>query len=369
MLQIVASGFVQSIEFTPHDTKWMPSSARFVSCGITPGGKGALSLFELGRGELKTSLDCMSIHDNGIKCATFGASSLEDRNLAFGDYNGGLCIWDIERCASSSDGKGKCTLSGKSMEIFSVEAHNGIINAIDGVGGIDHEHGAPEIVTGGRDGCVKVWDPRVNNPVICLEPENRTSRDCWTVAFGDSYNNEDRCICAGFDNGDVKLFDLRTSSLRWESNCNNGVTSLEFDRKDIEMNKLVVTTLESKFRCYDMRTQHPSNGFTHLDESAHRSTIWLARHLPQNRDIFMTCGGNGGLNIYAYHYPKKRVEKHINDKKSIGVVGNVELLNSRVIATQPIVCFDWNPNRAGLCCMGCLDQSLRVYIVTKLDKY
>lgn len=31
---------------------------------------------------------------------------------------------------------------------------------------------------------------------------------------------------------------------------------------------------------------------------AHKSTVWLGRHLPQNRDLFMTTGGNGGLNIY-----------------------------------------------------------------------
>ena len=43
-----------------------------------------------------------------------------------------------------------------------------------------------------------------------------------------------------------------------------GVTSVEFDRKDIEMNKMVVTTLESKFRLFDMRTQHPTGGFTCL---------------------------------------------------------------------------------------------------------
>jgi hypothetical protein len=32
-----------------------------------------------------------------------------------------------------------------------------------------------------------------------------------------------RCIAAGFDNGDVKLFDLRTNTIRWEGNVNNGV--------------------------------------------------------------------------------------------------------------------------------------------------
>jgi len=45
------------------------------------------------------------------------------------------------------------------------------------------------------------------------------------------------------------------------------VVGLEFDRKDIEMNKLVTTTLESKFHVYDMRIQHPVRGFASLSES------------------------------------------------------------------------------------------------------
>lgn len=148
-------------------------------------------------------------------------------------------------------------------------------------------------------GTVRVWDPRVKEPVLSLEPaEGEEARDCWTVAFGNSYNDEERVLAAGYDNGDVKLFDLRTNTMRWETNVGNGVVDLEFDRKDIEMNKLMVTTLESKFRVYNMRTQHPERGFAYLAEKAHKSTVWLGRHLPQNRDIFMTAGGNGGLNIY-----------------------------------------------------------------------
>lgn len=80
----------------------------------------------------------------------------------------------------------------------------------------------------------------------------------------------------------------------------NGVVCAEFDRKDIAANKLVVTTLESKFRVYDMQTQHPVEGYAYLEEKAHKATVWLARHLPQNRDLWMTTGGNGGMNIYKY---------------------------------------------------------------------
>jgi len=49
------------------------------------------------------------------------------------------------------------------------------------------------------------------------------------------------------------MFDLRANKVRYETNVANGVTAIEFDRKDIEMNKMVVTTLESKFRVYDLR--------------------------------------------------------------------------------------------------------------------
>jgi WD40 repeat protein len=306
-------------------------------------------MYELANGSLETRLECKALRPNGIKCATFGASRIEARTVATGDYSGVLSLFDLDR---SSD-KGV-------EEVFSVQAHNGIVNCMDGIGGASVGHGAPEVVTGGRDGAARIWDPRVNYPVISLEPEKGSAlRDCWTVSFGNSYNDEERCVLAGYDNGDVKLFDLRTQSVRWEKNCNNGITCAEFDRNDIEMNKVVVTSLESSFMCFDMRTQHSTAGFASITEKAHRSTIWLGRHLPHNRDIFMTGGGNGGFNIYKYHYPLNRVGKHEKDGTPIGVMGDVELLNSRVVSTQPIVCFDWSPDRAGLCCMGSLDQSLR----------
>ena len=40
---------------------------------------------------------------------------------------------------------------------------------------------------------------------------------------GNSYSDSERCVCAGYDNGDIKLFDLRTMTLRWETTLKNGV--------------------------------------------------------------------------------------------------------------------------------------------------
>jgi WD40 repeat protein len=109
-----------------------------------------------------------------------------------------LCRRDLERTSTA---------------LWSAKAHSKLINCVDGCGGLGIGGGAPELVSCSRDGCVRVWDPRVKDAVLALEPaEGETARDCWTVAFGNSFSDSERCVCAGYDNGDVKLFDMRTNT-------------------------------------------------------------------------------------------------------------------------------------------------------------
>lgn len=124
--------------------------------------------------------------------------------------------------------------------IYSVKAHKEIINAIDGIGGLGIGEGAPEIVTASRDGSVKVWDPRQKDtPVAIIEPEEtETKRDAWAACFGNAYNSYERCVCSGYDNGDIKLFDLRNMSLKWETNVKNGVISLHMCILYSELNNI-----------------------------------------------------------------------------------------------------------------------------------
>ena len=101
--------------------------------------------------------------------------------------------------------------------------------------------GAPEIVTGSRDGTVKVWDPRTKDAVVTLQPTklsandnknkdntNKQDRDCWAVAFGNSFDANNRCIVSGYDNGDLKFLDLKMNKLYWETNLKNGVVMFSF---------------------------------------------------------------------------------------------------------------------------------------------
>ncbi|XP_072169251.1 dynein axonemal assembly factor 10-like [Diadema setosum] len=341
----------KSLNITLFDVKWIPRSARFVVLGCYPRQTGALQIYELDQGDVKLTKEVEK--PESLKCGTFGAASLKQRHFATGDFKGNMTIWDLEDLQ---------------RPVYSVIGHKEIINCIDGVGGLGVGEGAPEIATGSRDGSVKIWDPRQKDkPVACMEPaEGESKRDCWAVAFGHAHNDEDRCVAAGYDNGDIKLFDLRNMSLRWETNIKNGVCGLEFDRKDIIMNKLVATTLEGKYHLFDVRTQHPKTGFASLSEKAHKSTIWNARHLPQNRDVFMTTGGSGTVNLWKYEYPTSRVTKDSNGV-DMGVVGSVSLLQNATLSTQPIGSFDWSPDKAGLAVCSSFDQQVRVLIVTKLN--
>jgi len=335
---------------TVYDTKWVPCSARFVSLGTPARQTGLIHVYSLTAGDIELQAELE--RPKAFKCGTFGASSIAERHLATGDFAGGVALWDLERLQEP---------------LFAMQGHEAIINCIDGCGGLKGA-GAPEIATGGRDGAVHVWDPRQRDrPVASMLPEEGAPvRDCWAVAFGDAHSADSRVVAAGYDNGDVKLLDLVAGKLRFETNVSNGVCGVEFDRNDIEMNKLVLTTLESRYRLYDMRTEHPVHGYSFLSQEAHQSTVWAARHLPQNRDVFMTCGGNGSLELWRYSYPAQRSIKD-KDGHAKGVLGTVTQLQKKKFSTQPIASFDWHADKEGLAVMGVLDQTVRVLLCTKLN--
>ncbi|TNN80949.1 WD repeat-containing protein 92 [Liparis tanakae] len=205
--QIIAH-IQKSLNYTVFDSKWIPRSARFVCLGNFARGTGVMQIYELQHGEAVLVKEVEK--PKAIKCGTFGATSLQQRHIATGDFEGNLNIWNLET---------------PDVSVYTVRAHREIVNSIDGVGGLGVGDGAPEIVTGSRDGTVKVWDSRQkDSPVANMEPgEGEAKRDCWTVAFGHAYNDQDRCVCAGYDNGDIKLFDLRNMAVRWETNIKNGV--------------------------------------------------------------------------------------------------------------------------------------------------
>lgn len=134
------------------------------------------------------------------------------------------------------------------------------------------------------------------------------------------------------------------------------------------MNKLGAATLEGKFSLFDLRTYSNTTGYANMTESGQKATIWGIKHTPQNRDLFVTLGGDGSLNLYKYSYPSQRSVKDPEGNER-GVMGRVEMLNQREVCQQCISSFDWNRDKQGLSVLCGLDQTVRVMIVTKLNLY
>lgn len=327
----------RKLPFTAFDSRWVPSSARFVSVGCDLSNKGYLGIYELSQGAVQVVHEvCKPI---SLRCATFGASTLEERHLATGDFCGHLQIWDLENLASP---------------VSAVSAHREIINCVTGVG---LKGGAsPLIATGSRDGFVSLWDPRQpEKAVASIGPEEGTARqDCWSVAFGSQTTAEQRVVASGYDNGDLKLFDLRKMELLWETNLKHGISCLEFDAKDPLGDRLVATTSNSKICVCHVS---PSDKSSRAVESGHRSTVWCATHLPQNPAIFMTSGGDGNLNLW----------QHNNDDNYSARSHKLELLASAGVSKEAISRFSWHPDKTGLGLATSFDQMLRIVIVTRLS--
>lgn len=214
----------KSLTQTVYCTKWIPCSARFVLMGSPPRQSGLLQIYSLQEGKLE--LEAEVERPKALRCGTFGATTLAQRHLTTGDFDGNYATWDLERCECGP--------------LFQHKGHETIINCVDGVGGV-RGTGAPEIATGSRDGCVHVWDPRQGEtPVASMVPEvGAPVRDCWAVAFGDAQSVDSRVVAAGYDNGDVKVLDLVKGKIRWETNVANGVCGLEvrFQKENTRIKK------------------------------------------------------------------------------------------------------------------------------------
>lgn len=114
---------------------------------------------------------------------------------------------------------------------------------------------------------------------------------------GNSFNDSERVVASGYDNGDVSLFDLRAGKLLRTVSLKNGVCSLSFDRSDIPMNKLVTGGLEGAVEVLDLRTLDCTS-VAQVSTKCSTGTVWCVKPLPQNRDIFMACAGGGDLELF-----------------------------------------------------------------------
>lgn len=355
----------KSVSYTVNSAKWIPYSARICSFGETPSGMG---IFEFlgwdakknnNKNEVSLKIEkTTKINNGGIKCGCFGFSSSPTRLLAIGGKKGDIHIYDIDKSPKRSHSE---DFYEPPLQTYK-RVHDGVIYSIDGCG---ENFGPPEIATGSIDGIVKVWDIRQKNKCVTgLKPtESQTKVECWAVAFGNSFDDENRVLACGYANGDLKIFDLRVNKVSWETNLKNGILSINFEKKEDKQNLMMVTTLEGKVFVFDMKTFHPEEGYAHTlykFEKKKNSSVWSGAFAKEG--IFMTGSGSGIVDLFEYEYPKQRFVGKV--KK--GVPGTIKELNHSYISSQPIVSIDWNKQKQGLAVLSAFDQCIRTIFVTQL---
>ena len=83
-------------------------------------------------------------------------------------------------------------------------------------------------------------------------------------------------------------------------------------------------------------------------------------------EAFFRAEPMGILSAGALGDPHGRISGHavvIEGSEEFGGRGGLQ----KTFSTQPVASFDWNADKEGLAVMGCLDQTVRVLMCTKLN--
>ncbi|KAH8619970.1 hypothetical protein ERJ75_000111400 [Trypanosoma vivax] len=121
----------KSLLYTAFDVKWVPQTACLAVVGQYPNNQGALTLYQLNKGELIPQRELRT--KLPMKCCTFAHNTSNQHSgitMCAGDFAGGVTIWDIERLDSDP-------------VFHAPHAHENIVNGLDGA----RYSGPPEIAS------------------------------------------------------------------------------------------------------------------------------------------------------------------------------------------------------------------------------
>ncbi|KAG0366147.1 WD40-repeat-containing domain protein [Gamsiella multidivaricata] len=252
-----------------------------------------------------------------FKSGTFRSSARTSTlpHLLTGDFEGRVGQWDLNRTE---------------FPLSTFKAHEDVVNCMDGAGAVS---GRPEFVTGCRDGTVKLWDARQNHkeaaagggasasPISNIAPKKGAKgHDVWCVTMGTSIAGaesgaDDLLVAAGYDNGDIRVLDLRMGRPIFEMNIKFGVCSLEFDRRHGGARSMVASTLEGTMHTIavvDGELSCAQGNWTPLEgigmgENGEGSTLWQGKHVPQRPDIFVVTDSDGKIHMFQHGDVKQRI--------------------------------------------------------------
>ena len=205
----------------------------------------------------------------GLKCC-LPVKSIRNQVIS-GDFQGTLDLWDLGRLQEGP--------------LYSWKAHERLIHSIDFIDEM-------LMVSGSRDGTVKIWDLRTKStfPVVRIDPENEIDRsDCWAVC------GRQQRLAIGFANGDARLFDMRNRHELWRDNMGSGVSAIRLAQN--QQDGWTVGTVDGQIHFFHEACDHHHHP-CRLSWNAHDSTVWSIHQLTNSR-IWVTGGSDGLLKFHT----------------------------------------------------------------------
>jgi WD40 repeat protein len=119
------------------------------------------------------------------------------------------------------------------------------------------------------------------------------SRDCWALAAYDEGN----VLAGGYENGDVKIFDLRQRRVFWESNLSCGVQDVQFGGSKLTMFVGLTDGSLQAFGCFN-DSMNPMK-ISGQQSSSRGKCVWgMDTHRQQ--DMIVVYNGDGELQLWEF---------------------------------------------------------------------
>ena len=184
---------------------------------------------------------------------------------------------------------------------------------------------------------MKLWDRRtLEKPILRMSPEdNENKRDCWSVSHS---GPDSKLIAAGFDNGDIKVFDVRATKLLWETSLSRGVSNLNLIQAG-EMTGLVAGNVQGKLYKWNL-----NSGDSTLSTQLDKSTVWSTERI--NEGTLVSAMGSGALCFTKYSKDR------------------LECVNTHQVSEPPLTGLTTSSDKPGLFATSSFDKTIRIYFYT-----
>lgn len=126
------------------------------------------------------------------------------------------------------------------------------------------------------------------------------------MVVGNAHSVDDRSVCAGYENGDISLFDLRKVSMLWNKNMpKTGICSVAFDSPEKPRGNIFWTGLNGAhgvLSTHQTTTQvGPVEAVPVKDKPA--VTIWRGKPSPHNPGLLGETDLEGNFRILRRFLP------------------------------------------------------------------